>query len=652
MVRFALFLAFVVAASARVFVEEGFKLSPKQTTSVRAFALKAALLENDNDKLEALLLKMDKPDSEQITREEAVQYLVSGGLNQDSAEACCDSLLPALDNAKVDEDTQVLALMTIANLVCEEDFIGKCNVAEALSYVAEAPLYGCDETCYCENQKEIYLWTRFLAKDKTGLADFENRYSCSGLTKDLEACSCDSIEEYNEEAASPVARNAGIMNMLIRQMADDGASPQVLSILANMGNTLTPSEAMQQMMIAQMGLSPTMTHLLLNGGKFSDDEAENKLLMLKFLAKSGSISVEMLPLLGGDPEAKDYLIYNMIASGSIDAFVGFLMLAGSDHGHVNKDVLMAILLGGLTGGKDLSDILAGAVTPYVPELPEGIFPGSELSFAHFEALGVSTCALHDLQNRFACGHIGISATDCEHVPYCCYAPVFMSDAQVASSTGGAIEAASSVPWCFYNVFFVFPDTFHLTVQGIGGFPAAHQCPPLFKFGLTLDPTTTALMGGNLGSLTNERADCGFPGITEFHCVAIRGCCFDPDAPILTPQCYQAVEDAPTILNAPVPDMFVGVEGTCDLNLYKVPFLYYHRAPCHYGLGQYQVGFDILQEPTKEDCLTRLNCCWEPSDAVAEKYPNVPRCYQKLVGGKESPLPVSVDDLTARVGQLA
>jgi hypothetical protein len=227
----------------------------------------------------------------------------------------------------------------------------------------------------------------------------------------------------------------------------------------------------------------------------------------------------------------------------------------------------------------------------------------------------------------------------------------MSDAQVASSTGGAIEAASAVPWCFYNVFFVFPDSFHLTVQGIGGFPAAHQCPPLFKFGLTLDPTTTALMGGNLGSLTNERADCGFPGITEFHCVAIRGCCFDPDAPILTPQCYQAVEDAPTILNAPVPDMFVGVEGTCDLNLYKVPFLYYHRAPCHYGLGQYQVGFDILQEPTKEDCLTRLNCCWEPSDAVAEKYPNVPRCYQKLVGGKESPLPVSVDDLTARVGEI-
>lgn len=275
---------------------------------------------------------------------------------------------------------------------------------------------------------------------------------------------------------------------------------------------------------------------------------------------------------------------------------------------------------------------------------------SELSLAHFEALGVSTCALHDLRNRFECGHLGISAGDCEIEPYCCYAPVFMSDAQVASSTDGALVAASSIPWCYYNVFFVFPHTFALTVQGIGGFPADHQCPPLFKFGLSLDPSTTALLGGNLGSLTNEREDCGFPGITEFHCVAIRGCCFDANAPILTPQCYRATEDGPSILSAPVPDMFVGVEGTCDLNLYEIPFLYYQRQPCHYGLADYQVGFDILQEPTKDDCLTRLGCCWESSDAIAEAYPAVPRCYQKLIGGNPSPLPEDPATLTMRIGE--
>ena len=30
-------------------------------------------------------------------------------------------------------------------------------------------------------------------------------------------------------------------------------------------------------------------------------------------------------------------------------------------------------------------------------------------------------------------------------------------------------------------------------------------------------------------LVNERVQCGFPGITRFHCVAIRGCCFDDES---------------------------------------------------------------------------------------------------------------------------
>merc|ERR1712135_194808 len=137
--------------------------------------------------------------------------------------------------------------------------------------------------------------------------------------------------------------------------------------------------------------------------------------------------------------------------------------------------------------------------------------------------------------------------------------------------------------CYYNVFFVFPTEFHLTVQNLGGFTAPYQCLSFFKFGLELDPMFAALSTGNPG-LTNPREDCGFPGITEFQCV---------------------------------------------VNIYKVPFLYYKRVPCHYTLAEYQAGFDVLQHPTKEDCLTRLHCCYESNDAIAAKYPNTPRCYQKL-----------------------
>jgi hypothetical protein len=230
----------------------------------------------------------------------------------------------------------------------------------------------------------------------------------------------------------------------------------------------------------------------------------------------------------------------------------------------------------------------------------------------------------------------------------------MSDAQVSSSTGGAIEAASSIPWCYYNVFFVFPDQFFLEVQSIGGFATGLQCPPLFKYGLSLDSTTYALAQGSdgLGQLINERADCGFPGITEFHCVAIRGCCFDPDAPILTPQCYQAREGVPTILSNPIPAVFQGVAGHCDVNIYQVPLVYLQRAPCHYSLADYQVGFDVLQEPTAEDCITRLGCCYEFDDAVAEANPKSPRCYHKSGSGRVNPMgDITSSDLIARVGEM-
>ena len=36
----------------------------------------------------------------------------------------------------------------------------------------------------------------------------------------------------------------------------------------------------------------------------------------------------------------------------------------------------------------------------------------------------------------------------------------------------------------------------------------------------------------------KRDECGFPGITEFQCVAVRGCCWDGNAPFRVAQCYQ------------------------------------------------------------------------------------------------------------------
>ena len=54
----------------------------------------------------------------------------------------------------------------------------------------------------------------------------------------------------------------------------------------------------------------------------------------------------------------------------------------------------------LVGNADNPDFISSIGRPFIPPLPEGVFPGSRLFFPHFESLGVNTCALHDLRNRF------------------------------------------------------------------------------------------------------------------------------------------------------------------------------------------------------------------------------------------------------------
>ena len=91
--------------------------------------------------------------------------------------------------------------------------------------------------------------------------------------------------------------------------------------------------------------------------------------------------------------------------------------------------------------------------------------------------------------------------------------------------------AGDIPSCYYNVFFVFYDKFSLEVQPLTQFPAPADCLPLFRFGFDLQPEVWEyfLMTDKTKILVNERVECGFPGITEFHCVAIRGCCYDGES---------------------------------------------------------------------------------------------------------------------------
>lgn len=73
--------------------------------------------------------------------------------------------------------------------------------------------------------------------------------------------------------------------------------------------------------------------------------------------------------------------------------------------------------------------------------------------------------------------------------------------------------------------------YSLEVQPLTKFPKPADCLPLFRFGFDLQPEVWEyfLATDKTKILVNDRAQCGFPGITKFHCIAIRGCCFDEES---------------------------------------------------------------------------------------------------------------------------
>jgi len=442
--------------------------------------------------------------------------------------------------------------------------------------------------------------------------------------------------------------SSSLMNNYLQNMVmHSGMDPSILHLLTAKDQGLGTKDFFMLQMLSGLGIQPELMSLLLNKGKFDDDDEQNKNAMVNFLASSGLIPAAFIPFLVKGDNAEEFMIFNMIESGELDPIFGLIMLGNADDEYNKDDIFEIISQSTLYGDTDA--LLSGITKPYVPVLPDGIFPGSELYFAHFERLAISTCSLHDLRNRFDCGYVGIAAADCEFLPYCCYSPVFMTDEQVSESTEGDITAASAVPWCYYNIFFVYPTDFSLVVKLVGEFASPLQCPEFWKYGLKLDDglASAAAASGSLSSLTNPREECGFPGITQFHCVAIRGCCWDKNAPAGTAQCFQP-KDIPSFDQTNIPDAFKPVNGMCDLNVYQIPLLYYLRQPATYPLEFHSFGFDLLVEPNREDCLTRIGACWEADERIVAKYPRVPRCYRRTSNDNLSPV-VASNLLLARSG---
>jgi hypothetical protein len=537
------------------------------------------------------------------------------------------------------------------------------------------------DKCMCKtDNSEMLLYIMLLNGNSVGPGSVYNNFmfmmfddnKCDGKKADGSSCTCttsDKIEggidavtymmlmQMNPVAkkqlpAAPPQRSIDVRDLLKQQMFTN-LGPEY-AWMANV-NDAEASDLVKFQLYQQMGIPPNVMSLLSNRGQAKT--SDEKFALIQWMSQGNQdLNIETMSMMLGIEDSKQFYIHSMIEQGNVDPMTASMLLASS--GSVAPEKMKEMLILAATGQID-PETFATIARPYVPQLPAGIYPGQDLYFIHLEMLDLNTCAMIEPQKRRACGsNFGsyITAEQCEVHPYCCYNPYF-----------GKVK---DVPWCYYNIFFVFHDQYKLRVREADKFKGPQDCPPLFRYGLNLDPfmyykavsdlkfaeTTfgsgntqkSALVSANtkLGKLIHYRRDVGFAGIEEFHCRAILGACWDANAAQYSatyniPQCYeeQKIELSdvslqlydPKLFKPVVPKQFQAAEGECDTNYFHISTLYYKRRACTYSIDMIKYGheFNPLNEPSRQDCLFRLGCCYEDNDEVMQQYPFMPRCYHRV-----------------------
>lgn len=545
------------------------------------------------------------------------------------------------------------------------------------------------DKCVCkDDNSEMLLYIMLLNGNQFGA---DNQYSnfmfmmfdndsCEGQTTAGNECRCTTDDEIEGGIDAVTYLMMMQMNPVVKQQLPESPPQRAIDIkdllkkqlFANLGpeyqwmqnaQSADTSELVKFQLYQQMGIPPNVMSILANGG--AEKTTDEKFALIQWMAEGSEMSIETMSLMLGIEDAKQFYIHSMIEDGNVDPMTASLLLASQ--GNTSKDKMKEMLIMAATGQIDPSSF-ATIAKPYVPELPAGTYPGQELYFIHLEMMDLNTCALIEPTKRKPCGkNFGayVTADQCEVHPYCCYNPYF-GTAEMSQ------DEIKEVPWCYYNIFFVFHDQYKLRIKEADQFKGPQDCPGLFRYGLNLDPfmyytavndlnlQAKAYGGSNyvrqvssenvstqkLAKLIHLRQDVGFPGITEFHCRAIMGACWDSNAAQYPaqygiPQCYEeaSVTDGsktlnlydPQLFKPVVPAQFRGAEGECDTNYFHVSTLYYERRACTYDIEMIKYGTDYspLAEPTREDCLFRLGCCYEDNEEVMAKYPFMPRCYQRI-----------------------
>merc|ERR1719468_1324282 len=437
-------------------------------------------------------------------------------------------------------------------------------------------------------------------------------------------------------------------------------------------------------------------------------QPSDKYNMIQWIFPDQELAPEITALMMGVNGAKDFYISSLLSSNQIPEITGILMMAVNDGAPADeiKNVLMQVASGQLN-----PEQFHVINKPYVPELPVGIYPGQDLFFIHIHLLGLDTCAMHDLKNRYPCqknqygGRGPLNAEQCEIAPYCCWNPVQLSDDQVSTLTSGEITKAANVPWCYYNVFFIFHDQYKLKVAR----PIKSE-----NFDDTITRKVKSKISGQWALYKYTKSPLGAGSVTcQFLMEDVNGeatdvldtssaCNVNPiQAPTIQTLIDAKWEKEESIWNtafappAQCPGLFrYGLQldpivyarsfqnpltGLAAVNSNaKVKALLNERTDCGFpGIRKFQCvairgccwdesvynpAYKIpqgnktpLDPPTLNDCIFKLGCCWEDDEEIVRKYDWVPRCYkrQRSSTGVETDVPLDLDvsQLVARAAAL-
>lgn len=264
------------------------------------------------------------------------------------------------------------------------------------------------------------------------------------------------------------ARSAGLNQLIASQTMGLGQDYQWLM---NIENTDDRRELAKTQMMQMMNIPPAIINMLDRKRSGEDLTPGDKFAMLNYI--TGGVSdmpAEITAMFINPKTARKFYISSALSSGQVPNIAGMLMMAleeGADIQEI-KDVLIQVASGQLN-----PEQFSIINKPYVPELPVGVYPGQDLYFIHLHLLKnnaggeyIDTCAMHDLKNRKPCqpklygGRGPTNAEQCEASPYCCWNPIQITDEQAQALAG---KNYADIPWCYYNIFFVYHDTYSVKV---------------------------------------------------------------------------------------------------------------------------------------------------------------------------------------------